>query len=419
MRDLGGHDLADLLEALDDALIDEDRFTRASYLSIDGRTAYRLSVKLRQSPFLAESLFQSATLELTLVSRVGSRLYYYDSAGLSADDLPGLSNRIGPKAIGSLLPQQSRVTSIVARNTDLGPHSLRSRTLAARSVETAGVFMGEQTYVITRAVGLSDRKRRSLGLSSSRVREGEGAIASVGEFAGWCEGVNTILDAGRPSVDLFNRFATPVPPPVDTTPLNILIDLDPDADRFRDADGILVRFDPEGLCVDVQADAGAPRGYSHSFEMTINEVTVTVYIRWDAKKRKYWLQSQELSRIHDADNAKVTLAARLNRTQPFRIILSGSTVFAYGQFYSLDLKLGQVSGPGALVLGLMTGLKEMTGLALEKGALTTAASTWPGDSLLESSTVPWRRQRPPVLLEIPSRPSCATTSVMRLPISLA
>ncbi len=40
-------DLAEMLDAVDEALVDEDRFTRAAYTSEDGRTAYRLSVNLR------------------------------------------------------------------------------------------------------------------------------------------------------------------------------------------------------------------------------------------------------------------------------------------------------------------------------------------------------------------------------------
>lgn len=374
-------DFSEFLTALDEALVDEDRFVQNSRISDDGRTAHRLSVKLRQTPFLSESLFQSATLELTLVCRLGGRLYVYDSAGLAVDELPGLLGRIGPKALQTLLPRQSRVTSLTVRNTDLGPHSLRGRALTARSVETAGVFMGEQTYVVSRAAGFDQQTRRALGLTNSRVRDGDGTSATVSEFVAWCESVEGALAAQSPAVDLFGRFAAPIEPPADTTPLNILIDLDNEADRFRDADNGKVTFDPDSLCVDVTPTADGPRGYAHAFQMKVNGEALTVYIRWDRKKRKYWLKSTELSRICERDNPKVTLAARLNRMQPFRIILGGSTVFAYGQFYSVDLKLGQATGPGAVVLGLLTGLTEMSGLVLEKGALNEAADTWPDTSL--------------------------------------
>lgn len=367
------------LDALDSALLEEDRFVRATHLSVDGQSAYRLSVKLRQTPFLAESLFQSASLELTLAARLGQRVYVYDSAGLAMDDLPGISGRVRPRLMGSLLPRASRVTSITARNTDLGPHSLRSRTLAARSVETAGVFMGEQTYVVTRASGFSSQTRRAIGFSTSRVRDGEGSAATINEFVEWCQALGQRLDANLPGADLFNRFATPITPPADTTPLNILIDLDTDADRFRDEEGVKVVFDPDDLCVGVMPAAGGPRGYQHAFVMTLNGDPVKVWIRWDAKKKKYWLKSSELSRIYDRNNPKVTLAARLNRTQPFRIILQGSTVFAYGQFYSVDLQLGRPSGPAALVVGMLNGVATLNGLGSEKGGLTAPAVTWPPD----------------------------------------
>lgn len=374
-------DIQDFLEDLDQALEDEDRVPRGNYLAADGRFAYRLTVSLRQSPFLAESLFQSASLELTAVARVGNRLYVYDSAGLSVDELRGVDGRVAAETFRSLIPADSRVSTITVRNTDLGLYALRGRTLVARSVESAGVFMGEQTHVVTRAGGIVNKAKRNVGFATSRVRDGEGASSSVEEFIKWCETVNTALDAAKPAAGLFSRFASPISAPADTTPLNILVDLDDEDGRYIDDEGTAVRFDPESLCQDIAATAGGPSSYKHAFQMAINGETLTVWIKWDAKKRKYWLKSNELSRIYEKANPKVTLASRLNRTQPFRIILAGDSVFAYGQFYSVDLKLGQKSGPGALVLGLLTGVSALNTVGSEKGDLTAKAATWPANSL--------------------------------------
>ena len=133
---------------------------------------------------------------------------------------------------------------------------------------------------------------------------------------------------------LFNRFATPIEPPADTTPRNILVDLDAYEGDFRRDKSSCVQFDLDSACADIVQEARGPSGCSRAFELIVDGNLIEIWIRWDAQKRKYWLSSRELTKFHDQSNPKVTLLHRLNRKQPFRIIVEGSTLFAYGRFYS-------------------------------------------------------------------------------------
>jgi hypothetical protein len=242
--------------------------------------------------------------------------------------------------------------------------------------------VGEQTNVITRATGrASDTVRRTLGFTSARVRQGEGPQASLLEFSAWCTEVGAELDANTEPSRLFARFATATDAPVDTTPRNILVDLDAYEGAFRAEDNQVVGFDLDSACADVVQRPGGPAGYSHAFEIVVDNDPVEVWIRWDPQKHKYWLSSGALTKFHDQSNPKVTLLHRLNRQQPFRIIVEGSTIFAYGRFYSIDLQLGQLTGAGALVLGLLHGVPGLEAITSEKGALTAPAATWPAGSL--------------------------------------
>ena len=190
-------DLTAFAASISNALEEEDRIEQASGPSDASRCRYHLSLSLRQTPLLAESLFQTAALEVTVYAHRGNRLFFYDTGGLWIDEFDGLGGRIAPRSLGSLLPHTSKaVTAVTLRNTDLGSHSLRGRTLQASSLERAGVFVGEQTYVLSRATGRpTDRIRRTLGFTNARVRQGEGPQATLREFSDWCDGVGSELDA--------------------------------------------------------------------------------------------------------------------------------------------------------------------------------------------------------------------------------
>ncbi|WP_200939224.1 MULTISPECIES: DEAD/DEAH box helicase [unclassified Caulobacter] len=370
--------------AISAQLSEEDRIEQASGpIKQDPTCRFHLSISLTQSPLLAESLFQTASLEITAYAHRNGRLFFYDSGGLWADELAEIRGRLGPRRLGALLPASSKaLTAVTLRNTDLGPLALRGRSFQAPSVTRAGVFVGEHTNVVTRATGRpTDTVRRTLGFTSARVRQGEGPQATLPEFSAWCTDVSAELDANPAPSQLFERFANSVDPPADTTPHNILVDLDAYKNVFRTEDNRIVSFDLDSACADIALVAGGPAGFLHRFELIVDGNPVHVWIRWDSKKQKYWLSSRELTQFHDRSNPKVTLLHRLNRQQPFRIILEGATVFAYGRFYSIDLQLGQANGAGALVLGLLHAIPGLQAITSEKGNLSAAAATWPPLSL--------------------------------------
>ncbi|MCJ2117012.1 DEAD/DEAH box helicase family protein [Methylobacterium sp. J-001] len=378
-----GFDLDAFGEAVTQGLDDEDRVEMLAMPAEDPSCRFHLSVGLHQTPLLAETLFQTASLEITVYAHRGDRLYFYDTRGLWVDEYDGLGPRLRPDELSSLLPESGTgVSALTLRNTDLGPLVLRGRTLQAASLAQAGVFLGEQTHVVTRATGRPGvGVRRTLGFTSALVRQSEGPTHTLDQFSAWCDEIGTALDNRPPAATLFGRFAVGVGPPADPVPLNILVELDQYQDVFLNARNEPVRFDLDSACVDITQRADGPAGYALAFEIVIDGQDVPVWIRWDTKKGRYWLSSRELSALHDRDNPKVTLLNRLNRRQPFRIIIDPRTVYAYGRFYAVDLRLGAQDGPGRLVLGLLTGVAALGAITSEKGDLAAAAATWPAGSL--------------------------------------
>lgn len=367
----------------------EDRHEAVVGRTGDGSCRYHISLRLTPSPFLAGYLFQAPSLEATIYARCGDRLFFYDSAGLWIDDVDGIGPRAGPKRLGALLPDgaENQVSFINVKNTDLGPLALRSRSLSARSLDHAGVFVGEHMNVVTRATGLvarSDgkRTRRSVGFSRSRVRDGRGAELTADEFAGWCAEVNAELDAAAATATIFGRFAVPADAPSDTTPVNILIDMLEVSGGFEKG-GASSTFEAEDLCVTVspEPDAAAPGRYT--FMLRVDGVDHRVWIDWNPRKRKFWLTSPGLSSIKSKENPRISLARRLNQLQPFRIITAGlDHIYVNGGFYKVDFDLARSKGPGALVLDLLTPIPGLEAIRSEKGSLTAGPRPgWAADSL--------------------------------------
>ncbi|MGX5843692.1 DEAD/DEAH box helicase [Mesorhizobium sp. ArgA1] len=362
----------------------EDRFEHLVASVAGGSCRYHVTLRLNQSPFLSKSLFQAASLEVTIYARCGNRLFFYDSAGLWIDELNGVGARVNPKSLRSLMPAgpDNVVSFISVKNTDLGPLALRSRSLAARSLERSGVFMGEHMNVVTRAGGRVENTRRSVGFARSRVRDGEGADFSADEFAAWCDEVNKELDAAKAGAPVLSRFAIPTDIPSNTEPTNILIDMLELMGEFR-IGRESAHFDNDALCVDVVPDFSAKAPAPFRFELTVDGNKANVWISWNPKKQKYWITSPVLSKYKSKDNEKISLTKRLNQIQPFRLITAGlEHVYVHGSFYALDLNLANLSGAARLVLDLITPVAELAAVKSEKGIPSGGSfDTWKPGSL--------------------------------------
>lgn len=377
--------LADFEAEIEAALSEHDRFQTRPSITFGGKAGRaHVTMRLVQSPFLDQAFFPSPNLELTAYAKHGSFLFFYDSAGLWMDEADGIAGRISPNRLHALLPKDSdtTITLISAKNTDVGPMSLRNRVYTGASLEESGMFMGEQHHVIARVTGRYGRRRRALGLTRARVREGDGSIASLDEFATWTDGVAAELKKQPAGAALFSRFASPIETPEDTTPHHLLLDLVEFIGHYEDKNGREVEFDLDAVAFQLERDEEAPPDAPYRFDLVVNGEAKKVFIGWDKDASRYRVYSPALSLLKAKDNARITLTRRLNQRQPFRIVLGDTRlVYAYGKFYSVDLRLGSKTGAGALVLGLVEGASTLRGAKSEKGKFKGTAKTWPLNSV--------------------------------------
>ncbi|KQP52482.1 hypothetical protein ASF41_12595 [Methylobacterium sp. Leaf111] len=361
----------------------EDRF-QIQVFTVAGRACRcHVSLRLQQSRFLVDTLFQQGSLEITAYARHGERLFFYDSAGLWMDGAADLGTRAAPAILRSLLPESAgdAITGIGTRNTDLGRLAIRGRTLTAASLNRAGIHMGEHLHVVAHASGRVAGNHRAIGFARSRIREGNGAVVDLGGFQAWTARMNGELLAGSRAAAMFDRYAMPVDVPAATEPVNILVDLDDAVDAYVDDDGKVARFDLDAACVDVVPDPTAA-DFPYRFELGVNGRPVPVWIGWHPRRGKYWLRSPALSALKRRDAPNVSLTKRLNQRQSIRVITRNSAaLYAYGKFYGVGLDLSVANGPASVIAGLIEGVSGLAGIYSEKGDLTAPASTWPASSL--------------------------------------
>ncbi|WP_376743885.1 DEAD/DEAH box helicase [Ensifer canadensis] len=389
----------------------DDRHQAIVGATPDGHCRYHLTLRLTPSPFLSGYLFHAPSLEATIYAKCAGRLFFYDSAGLWINEVDGIGPRINSKSLRPLLPEGSEnsISFLNVKNTDLGPLSLRSRSLSARSLERSGVFMGEHLNVVTRATGSitggpdATRKRRAVGFSRSRVRDGKGTDLTAEEFADWCTEVNKELDAAAEAATIFSRFAAPADVPADTSPINILIDMLEVGGLFTDSGRRNSEIQTEDLCVDVQQDTDPKAPGRFRFTLRVDETDHLVWIDWVPKKRKYWLTSPGMSKIKSKENERISLTRRLNQLQPFRIITADlKHTYVNGDFYALDLDLANARGAGGLVLDLLTPVVGLDAIDSEKGEIRNGHfNDWEDGSLFSFIDKALNPDRGPAILGAP------------------
>ena len=367
---------------MDKAIFDEDRAIIVS-AKVPGVPCWTVgSVKISTTPFLSAWAFPDSNFAVTIAAVHGSYLFFFDSAGLYAGELPGVKQQASTMELRQLLPEgdESPVTMIAVKNSDAGPHALRGRMLTAQSIAVAAPFMGDHMNVVTRAAGQVDGAFRYVSFSNGRMRQSASKFQQAEARYAWCGDVAAELKQGNTGAKLFGRFATPIEPPADPTPLNILFDLGQFANTFSEnvADqGIKI----EDACISIDPDA-AKTADGHAFALTINGQQKIGWIAWSPDKQAYAITSKHLERIKQVDDRRVTLVRRINQKQPFRIIPATSgVVYAYGDFYSTDLKLGGRQGAGRAILDLLEVVPALAGLKSEKGHFDGHAPGWPDDSV--------------------------------------
>lgn len=367
-----------IAEQVEKEWLSEDKHI-LSRTQVDERTVLFTYLVVANSPLLLNRTFFEHRLGYTLVRTAGTHLYVSDSEGTVPEVAREGGSPIDAETLEGLFGAGARVGAVSLINTDVGPQSVRRRTLHARSIDETAPSLFDHSFFPSTATGYTEsatdsgRVRRYVGFSRSRVSDAVSGDVSLDALLDWIDRVDEVLvaDEGGAPTDTFVRFATQSRAPSDPNPLNILLDLTEVEDRLVFVGGKgptgakTVEFDD--LCFPVEDGV---------FHPTVNGLAVGVALAFDARKSRYTLRCEELHELVGVRSPRhggleESLVTYLNREQAFRVVVGdGRTIYAHSRFYRPRIPLG---GPQRGRLDLLRVLHPVAGLAAietEKGRHT-------------------------------------------------
>lgn len=370
-----------LLEELREEVVaewDEEQRIHLNVTSSDSNTEVILYAEARNSPILRAGYYIEDRLGFTVLHRSGDWLFYYDSLGLLSEAVRKRVMVVPAGAMHGLYGGDARTTSLSMKNTDIGQHSLRSRTVQAHSLAQVATGLSDHGYLCSTAQGYiappakgRPGTRRYMGVANGRLTESGPKDFGLAGFLAWAAGKTKILNRKTQDENIvFRRFARHVGPPDDTTPRHILLDIGEYISRgaYRRADDDEL-LDVEDLAVEVENDR---------FTITANGCEFEVTINYNEKKQRYHLESKDLDaafvRKEASDSFRRGLVAQMNIDQAFRVVpTAGWTIYAHGLFVEPTSGVGSGAGSGFNLLGVFTEVPALGQTTSEKGGPGTAS----------------------------------------------
>ena len=387
----GDFDLDGLTKNVEDALTEAD-FELGAPISPADDTWLHPYIAVRNSPLLFRSAFVEYQVGFTFYRRTGKWLFYSDTQGVAPpalDQLPPVS----PSLLRRLYSgRDARLTQMTTVNTDLGPHSIRRRSIYARSIDDLGPDLTDHAYVASTSSGRTayrlqdgrfdpNRRRtttqRYVGYANSRVRDG--GKARFDRYMQWLDVLASSLSSSTKTLSVFQRYADIVDDLPDYTASNILLDI-PEQTFEEAGTSPTKRLDIGDLCMEV---------VDGEFTCRANGADYLVSIRWTG--RRYQLSCPDLDdrfSMTDSigDPTARSLIRYVNHEQSFRVVPAlvppDYAIYVGGLFCRPHLPLAGSASLSPDLLELFTGVPALRDVTNEKGAPGSArASGWEVGSL--------------------------------------
>jgi superfamily II DNA or RNA helicase len=338
------------------------------------------------SPILESELFLEFKLAFCILIKKNKRIYFYDSLNHNFNYLDKYQKTISNTELNKLLVNTERFNRITLFNSDLGQHSIRSRTISAHALEnTAPNLSDHMNFYTTAQVKLSNddniySNRRYVGFSKSRVTDSLTSKYVI--YKDWINVLDKKLSNAKVSGhDFLNRYAVLVTIPNDVTPTNILLDTYALNDEFV-VQGKKSEIEIEDKCISIKAN---------EFKIIINKQKYSVKISFDLPKEKYVLSCPDLESDYQLMDSKTnkridSIVSYLNKNQSFRIIpKSDNIIYAHKQFYKSQIDLvGRTTMDKLPVMSIFEDHSEITSISSEKGNdsnLKVKAKMWNKNTL--------------------------------------
>jgi superfamily II DNA or RNA helicase len=355
---------------------------------ISGKIVVIPYYKINLSPFYPDQTLFDSKYGVFIGYILNGHVYSLNTEGFLPKYIYGHSEIITKEKALKLLASSSRITKVNLSNSDLGKHALRSKNLAGFSLNDIPSSLADHMYVFNTVEGFVkdasgvDSYKRYLGLSRGKVSDYNTELIELKEYINWINQLDHSMNINSQPNDYFQRYALSIPPPTDTSPTTILIDISNDELLpFKNSENGENIIGINELAIEV---AGNVFKLNINFKSEIIEYELSIY--YDIKKKKYILSSKngiiESSLYFEKENNN--LINYLNNNQSFRITTSNNQAFyAYGEFYTPKLNLN-TRRSGLDILALFQPIEDLKDIISEKGdskKLKPSVTLWHPETL--------------------------------------
>ncbi|MGO9575710.1 MAG: DEAD/DEAH box helicase [Terriglobales bacterium] len=348
--------IAELTEAVEDAIMEEDRFRIVPIAGLPINCVGYTYYAWRNSPLLIDQFFSEWKLGVFIAVQHDNLVMIHDTEGIVLDpDALGLktaSRRMLERAFpeGSA-KRPSRLTRMSFGSLDMAEQAIRTMAMRTRSFETTFTDLLDPNLVPTAAAGFVAGKGRYIGFARARFRDSNERRFPMKEFLDWTKSVARELKGRASPSSVFGRYALIRDDitPTGAEPKTILLNLSRDElleDTPNNSEARTLAADPDIDHDDLCADVGA----NGTFEITVLGKTVQCEIAYNPETELYRFHSEQLNELFRQrernDRAHTpTASQRIAAEQSFRIMVAEpKVVYAERKFFEPRIALKQPDG---------------------------------------------------------------------------
>ncbi|MGV3466549.1 MAG: DEAD/DEAH box helicase, partial [Heyndrickxia sp.] len=298
-----------------------------------------LYIMYNNSPLVKDGVFIEQKLVITYVEVQKDLIFCYDSESNNPFSEIESINPIPREKLIKLFNKKRKVTRTFLLNTDIGNGNLRSKDLAAASIESTAPGLADHGYFPSRMEAIvlngSGTQKRYLGFQNGRITDFSAKRVEYSDFINWVKDVKDELNTSSPSnaiYSLMNRYAQKVDAPINTEAVSILLDLDQEVlNQYV--------FGAEKQDLEFEDTCGTVSG--GKFTLSVNGKDFVFEIIYKPENKRYLISCKELEGIvTNIEEEGPSLLSVLNASQAFRIILKGNKhIYAYRTFFQPGLNL--------------------------------------------------------------------------------
>jgi len=351
-------DVAQLVETVEEAILDKDRF---KVTPIDDMPAGSMGFSYyawRNSPLLIDRFFSEWKLGIFLAVQQGNYVFMHDTEGLVIDLVRLGLRRADRTLLQKIFPEpedgsSTRLSRLSFSSLEMSQQAIRSMAVRTRSFEDVFTDLLDPSLVPATAFGFVNGTARYVGFVRSRVREAAERYVPLDGYIEWTAKIaEELADGSRIRSNVFSRYAQVINKldPEDAVPVSILLDFSRDAfiDAHEDqaaAAQMLENEEPdfEDLCAEIDPE-------SSEFTIKINDTDLPCSVEYRESTGTYLVKSEKLNEMFPAKTTgnrrqRQTVVQRLNQDQSFRIIVKkDGVVYSEGQFYEPRIRWKEKDG---------------------------------------------------------------------------